>query len=177
MLDNDFLESNLPAILIEFQGTSHMFIGGGSSQNSGFNPLMEQALSENGPENVHVLDKSAFFGPLSVFMSMLQHKFGIDSDVALEFAALSLYIPINMGFANSGSLSLAHLSAVAAAAADESLRSPPLLSARLIVEPSNFVKKYNQLVHNFKSKQSLSISTSPTSQRKVQARWHTSQGY
>lgn len=111
---------------------------------------------------------------------MLQRQFGIDRDVTLEFDSISLSVPINMSFAST-SLSLAHIYAIATASASESKNEPvrsnisrmgqdsqlsassdgsQILIASLVVESTNFVKKYNELVQNFQSKRSLNLTQS-----------------
>lgn len=120
-----------------------------------------ESIRESAPTRVHILDSSTFFGPLSSFMRMLQREFGIDRDVTLDFESMSLSVPINMSFAST-SLSLAHIYAISTTMSESGPDSnaAPVLVASLIVGPTNFVRKYNELVHTFQSKRFLQISSS-----------------
>jgi hypothetical protein len=169
--------ARIPSVVIQFEGEDYVYTACEEWDESYLTNLPTEAsmaadiqLEETAwpPKTKNSIDSDIFFGPLSSFMRLLQLQFRIESDVSLEFDALSLSIPINMGFATT-SLSLAHLFAIASAAndesTDESFRSN-ILKARLLVEPTNFVKKYNELVQNMKWKQSLSIASSPVAQKR-----------
>lgn len=160
-----------------YRGVQHVFVETSIAEAQGFRlssnwnspPLssVPDSIREAAPTRVHILEPSLFFGPVSTFMRMLQKLFGIESDVTLDFESITLSVPINLGFAMT-SLSLAHIYAISTTdskgeAGVSIPPSAPILTANLVVESTNFVKKYNELVHNFKSKRSLSIVTSSES--------------
>jgi hypothetical protein len=158
-----------PIFILFYNGVQHVFIESAVAQADGFqleawtNPLLNavpESIRESAPTRVHILDPSIFFGPVSRFMRKLQKEFGIESDVTLEFESIGLSVPINMSFATT-SLSLAHIFAVSTTNLEHGTEAVPILTASLTVEPTNFVRQYNELVHNFKSKRSFAISSSP----------------
>lgn len=160
-------EEQQPIVIIIFNGVQHVFIEADVAEAESFKlshltstSVVPQTIRELAPTRVHILAASLFFGPISHFMHMLQKEFGIERDVSLEFESLALAVPINMSFATT-SLSLAHIFAISTAHATNVENVVPILVANLVVETTNFVKQYNELVHNFKSKRSFHISGSP----------------
>lgn len=158
-------------IVIYYAGVQHVFMETDIVRNEalGIHAFQEgtleavpESIRESAPTRVHILDSNTFFGPLSSFMRRLQCELGIESDVSLEFESMALSVPINMSFAESD-LSLAHIYAIAATLCEEGAENAaPILTASLVVAPTNFVRKYNELVHTFKSKRSLKISSGKT---------------
>ena len=155
-------------IVIYYSGVQHVFmetdmvlsdgLGVHAFQEGSIESVPEN-IRDSAPTRVHILDSATFYGPLSSFMRRLQREFGIESDVSLEFNTIALSVPINMSFAESD-LSLAHIYAIAATLNEEGAENAaPILTASLVVAPTNFVRKYNELVQTFKSKRSLKISS------------------
>lgn len=166
-----FEDEHQPIIIIYFNEVQHVFVNETMVQveelqanawSGSLLNVVSEEMRESAPMRMHVLISSVFYGPISQFMRLLQQELGIESDVALEFESLSLRVPINMSFATT-SLSLAHIFAISMAQAEDEMTAVPILTASLFVETTNFVKQYNELVQNFKSKRSLNISASPIS--------------
>lgn len=160
-----------PMIVIYYAGVQHVFMETEIVRNEalGVHAFQEgslesvpDAIRDSAPTRVHILDSATFFGPLSIFMRRLQREFGIESDVSLEFESMALSVPVNMSFAES-ELSLAHIYAIAANLCEEGAENAaPILTASLVVAPTNFVRKYNELVNTFKSRRHLKISSGLT---------------
>lgn len=157
--------------MIYYAGVQHVFMETQIVHNEALGPhafqegsleSVPETIRDSAPTRVHILDSATFFGPLSSFMRRLQREFGIESDVSLEFESMALSVPVNMSFAES-ELSLAHIYAIAANLCEEGAENAaPILTASLIVAPTNFVRKYNELVNTFKSRRHLKISSGKT---------------